>query len=47
MAPKAFETNVYALGTAFGVSQPHASTNVDHLYGTFTLAGHLGVQEFA
>jgi hypothetical protein len=37
MAPKAFETSIYALGTAFGVSQPHATGTVDHLHGTFTL----------
>jgi len=37
MAPKAFETGIYTLGTAFGVSQPHATGTVDHLHGTFTL----------
>ena len=36
MAPKAFKTGIYTLGTAYGISQPHTGT-VDHLHGTFTL----------
>ena len=37
MAPKAFETGIYALETAFGISQPHPTGTVDHLQNTFTL----------
>ena len=37
MTPKAFETGVYALETAFRISQPQGLHTIDHLTTTFTL----------